>query len=107
MAEIRLIDDGQTENSAELAGIGDGESRAFHLFRLEFFVAGALAQVADATLQTEEIQLVGILQHRNDQAPVERDRDSNIDVAMVADAFAFERGVHDGILLQRDEWRRE
>ena len=73
---VRLVDDGQSEDRAKLAGIGDGEGRAFHFFRLEFLVAGALAQIADAALQAEEVQFVGILQHRNDQAPVERDRDA-------------------------------
>ena len=100
---VRLIDDGQSEYSAELARIGDGEGRAFHLFGLEFLAACALTQIADAALQAEEIQFVGILQHRNDQTPIERNRDAEIDVAMVANAFAFDRGVDDGKLLQRDD----
>ena len=69
---------------------------------LSFLLRGALAQIGDATLQAEEIQLVGILQHGNDQSPIERDRDPDIDVAMIANAFAFQRSVHDGKLLQRE-----
>ena len=92
----------QSENCAELAGIGDRKCRTFHLIRFELLGASPFSQIADPALQTEEIQLVGILQHWNDQAPVERDRDTNIDVAMVADAFAFDGGVNNGKLLQRD-----
>ena len=51
-----------------------------------------------------------IFQHRNDESPVEGNGDSHVDVAVVADVVAFERGVDDGPLLQRydggahEEW---
>src|ERR1700675_1683932 len=58
---VRLIDDGQAKHSAELAGIGDREGRAFHVRGHELLIAGALAEIRDATLQGEEVQFVGIL----------------------------------------------
>src|SRR5271165_1555391 len=104
---IRLVDDGQAEHGSELAGVGDGEGRAFHVFGLQLFAAGALAEVGDAALQSEEIHLVGVLEDGNDQSPVERDRNADVYVAVVADALlltlAFKRRSYDGKLLQRDD----
>ncbi len=102
---VRLIDDRQAEDRAELAGVGNGEGRAFDFFRLELFVAGALAEVGDAALQAQEVQFVGVLEHGDDQSPVERDRDADIYVPVIANAIAFERSVHDRELLQADDRR--
>jgi len=46
-----LIDDGETEDGSELAGIGDGESRAFNIFGLELLISGALTEIGDSALQ--------------------------------------------------------
>src|SRR5208282_2963633 len=66
---VRLIDDGKAEDSAELSGIGYGKSRTFDIFRLELFVAGAFAQVGDAALEAEEIEVASVLENGNDQSP--------------------------------------
>jgi len=45
---VRLVDDGQAEDCAELARIGDGEGRAFDIGRHELFGARTLAESAKA-----------------------------------------------------------
>src|SRR5262249_50659485 len=97
---VRLVDDGQPEDCAELAGVGYGESRTFDVFGFEFFVACAFAQVGDAALQTQEIQIAGVFQDRDDSAPVKRYGDAYIDVSMITNVVAFSGGVDDRELLQ-------
>ncbi len=100
---VGLVDDGQSEDSAELAGVGDGEGGAFDVFRLELLSAGALAEVGDAALQAEEVEISGVFEDGDDESPVERDGDAHVDAAVVADVIAFERRVDDGPLLQCDD----
>src|SRR5580658_8038143 len=100
---IGLIDDGQAEDGAELAGVGDGERGTFDIFRLEFFAAGAFPEVGDATLQAEEVEVASVLEDGNDESPVEGDRNAYVNIAVVADVIAFERGVDDWPLLYRDD----
>jgi len=71
---VGLIDDGQPEDGSELARVGNGEGRAFDVIRLELLGAGALAEVGDAALQPEEVEVAGVFEDRNDESPVERDR---------------------------------
>lgn len=100
---VGLIDDGQSKDRAELAGVGDGEGGTFDILRLQFLAAGTLAEVGDAALQAEKIQVSGILEDGDDESPVEGDGDPNVDVAVVADTVAFERSVDDGPLLDCDD----
>src|SRR5450631_632210 len=97
--DVRLVDDGQAEDSAKLAGVGNGESRTFDVRRHELLRTGALSEVSDAALQSEEVEFVGVLENGDDESPVERDGDASVDVLVVADAVAFQRAVDDGILL--------
>ena|SRR5258708_5383552 len=87
---IGLIDDWESEDGTELAGVGDGEGGTFNVFGLEFFAAGAFAEIGDTALQTEKIQVTGVLENGDDESPIERDGDADVDVAMIADAVAFE-----------------
>src|ERR1019366_2557147 len=100
---VRLVDDGQAEDGAKLAGVGDGEGCTFDVSRHELLRTGALAEVGDAALQSEEVELVGVLENGDDESPIERDGDAGVDVLVVTDAIAFERTVDDGILLQGDD----
>ena len=100
---VRLIDDGQAEDCAKLAGVGDGEGRTFDVSRHELLRAGALTEVGDAALQSEEVEFVGVLENGNDESPIERDGDAGVDVLVIADAVAFERAVDDRILLQGND----
>src|SRR5271167_3440822 len=88
---VGLIDDGQSEDGAELAGVGDRESGAINIFGLELFAAGALAEVGDTALQAQEVEVAGILEDWDNQSPVKGDGDAYVDVAVVADVIAFER----------------
>ena len=76
---VGLVDDGQSEDGAELAGVGDGESGAFDIFGLELFGAGPFAEVGDAALQAEEIEVAGVLEDGDDESPVEGDGDADVD----------------------------
>src|SRR6266478_1079135 len=100
---IRLVDDGQAEDGAKLAGVGNGEGGTFDVGRHELLRTGALAEVGDAALQSEEVELVGVLENGDDESPIKGDRDASVDVLVVADALAFERAVYDRILLQGDD----
>src|SRR5581483_462360 len=100
---VGLVDDGQAEDGAELAGVGDGKSGAFDVFGLELLGAGTLAEIGDAALQAEEIQVAGVLEDGDDESPIQGDSDAHVDVAMVADIVAFDVGVEDGPLLQGDD----
>ena len=50
--------------------------------------------------------LLRMLDDGDDQAPLQRDGDAEIDVLVVVDGAAFKRGVDDGELLQRVRRRR-
>ena len=67
---VGLIDDGEAEDGAELAGIGDGEGGTFDVGGHELLSAGALTEIGDAALEAEEVQLVGVLEDGDDQSPV-------------------------------------
>ena len=99
---IRLVDDGESEDRAELAGVGDGEGGAFDVLGFEFLGTGALAEIGDAALQAEEIQVARILEDGDDESPVEGDSDAHVDLAVITDVVAFEAGVDDRPLLQGD-----
>src|SRR6202789_1701967 len=80
---VGLVDDGEAEHGPELAGVGDGEGGAFNVFRLEFLIAGAFAEVGDAALQAEEVEVSGVLGEGDDESPVERDGDADVEATAV------------------------
>src|SRR5579859_1356169 len=100
---VRLVDDGEAEDGTELAGVGDGEGGAFDVFGLELLGAGAFAEIGNAALQAEEVEVSGIFEDRDDEAPVKSNGDAHVDLAVIADIVAFDVGVDDGPLLQGDD----
>src|SRR5208282_806173 len=100
---VRLVDNGQAEDCAKLAGVGNGEGGTFDVRRHELLRTGALAVVGDTALESKKVELVGVLENGDDEPPIERDGDAGIDMLVVADAVAFERAVDDRILLQGDD----
>ena len=58
-----------------------------------FLPARALGQVVHGPGQAQDVLLVGVADHRHDEAPVERHRHAEVDVAVVDDAVAFDAGV--------------
>src|SRR4051812_47483193 len=100
---VGLVDDGQAEDGPELAGVGDGEGGAFDVFGFQLFSAGTFAEIGDAALQAEEVEISGVLEDGHDESPVERDGDAHVNVAVVTDVIAVDVGVDDGPLLQRND----
>ena len=88
---LRLVDDRRAELLAEDAGVGKREGAAGDLVRSELLVAGAVGQVDDGARDAEEVLLLGLLDDGDDQAPVERDGDADVDVLVVADGVALDR----------------
>src|SRR5260370_15936660 len=97
---LRLIDDRCAELLAEDAGVGEREGAAGDFVRSELLAAGALSHVDDAAGDAEEVLLLRLLEDGDDEAPVQRDGDADVDVLVVADGFAFNRPVDDGVLTQ-------
>src|SRR5258707_2279447 len=95
-ADVGLADDRQAEETAENAGIGDGESAFLNFFRLEFFGAGSLGKIVQVALDAEDVFLVSVFDDRNDQTPVECDGNANVDFFVEDDIRAVEGGVHGG-----------
>ena len=63
--------------------------------------ARAGGQVVDRAAQAEQVLLVGVADHRHDQAVLERDRNPEIDVLLVDDVVAVDRRVDDRELAKR------
>ena len=90
--------------SPKMPGVGKREGAARDLIGLQLLAARALGHIGDGARDAEEVLLLRLLDDRNDQAPVERHRDADVDVLVVADGVAFHRRVDD-----RDAcaaWRR-
>ena len=58
-----------------------------------------------AAAEAEQALLVGLLHHRDDEPPVERDGDADVDVLLVDDVVAVERRVEDGKRPERADDR--
>ena len=76
-----------------------------HFFRLELLRPGALGDVGNRAAQAEQVLLVGVLDDRDDEAALERDRDAEVDVLLVDDVVAVERRVDDREAAQRRQRR--
>ncbi len=61
-----------------------------HFVGLELPGAGARGQVHDGALQAEHVLLVGVADHRHDQAVLQRHRDADIDLVVVDDVVAVD-----------------
>ncbi len=82
---LRLVDDGGSELFAKDAGVGEGEGASRDLIRGEPLVAGRDRYINDAAGDAQEVLFFGLLQDRDDEAPVERNGDADVDVLVVAD----------------------
>src|SRR5579864_6885896 len=68
---VRLVDDGQAEDGSELAWVGHGEGGTLYVFWFQLLGAGALAEVGDAALQAEKVEISGVLEDGNNESPIE------------------------------------
>ena len=101
MADCGDGDDGRAELLAEDAGVGEGEGAAGDFVGSELLVAGAVGEVDDGAGDAEEVLLFGLLDDGDDEAPLERDGDADVDVLVVEDGVALRGGVDDGVLPER------
>ena len=97
---LGLVDDGRGELVAEDAGVGEREGGTADLVGREFLGAGALGEIGNGAGQISEAALLGLADDGNDEAPIERHGDAEMDVPVVADGEAlrgsFERRIDDG-----------
>ncbi len=98
---LRLIDDRRAEQRAGCAGIGDRERAARDVFRLELLAARARSEVSHRLRDASEILRIGMLDDRDDQSGLERHSHTDVDVLVIDDAVAFDRGVEHRMRLQR------
>src|ERR1700677_2897800 len=85
-----LVDDGHSELLAEDAGVGERKGAAGDLIRGELLSSGTIGHVDDGAGDAEEVLLLGLLDDRHDETPIERNRDADVDVLVVADRLAFD-----------------
>src|SRR5262249_52023363 len=96
--DLRLIDHRRADKTAETAEVGDREGAAGNLVRLELPGAGEAREIHTRELETEDILLVRIADHGNDQPVLQRDRDPDIDFVVIDDVVIIERRVEQRIL---------
>ena len=78
---LRLADDRRAVERAEPARIRDRERAALHVVRQQLLRARALGEVGDRARDAEQVEVLRVLDHRDDQAlaVLERDRDAEVD----------------------------
>src|SRR5262249_12353644 len=87
--------------TAEAAEVGDGKSPTLYFIGTKLPGTGACGEVGNGTLQADDVFLVRVANYRDDQAVLERHRDSDIDVAMIEDIGYFNLRVENGELADR------
>src|SRR5215208_1572049 len=92
---MRLADDRRTEEPAEYTRIRDRKRSAGDFVRAKFFRPCTISKIIRRECKSGERQRVGLLDHRNDQSPIERHRHPEIDVTLVDDVLAIDLGIHD------------
>jgi 5-(carboxyamino)imidazole ribonucleotide synthase len=103
---LRLGDDGRAELLAEDAGVGEGEGAAGDIVRRELLCCARGRPDQRCPRDAEEGFFFRLLDDGDDEAPLQRDRDADVDVLVVEDGIALGGGVDDGMLAQRGHMRR-
>src|SRR5574343_238833 len=98
---FRRIDDRCEVSAADAAQAGNSETGAGHVGRLQLAVAGQLGQLAGFLGDLEDALLVGVLDHRDDQAVGRVGRETDVEILLQHQVVAVERSVEFRILLQR------
>ena len=91
MADCGWLMIGRAELLAEDAGVGEREGATGDLVGRELLAARAVGHIDDGAGDAEEVLLLCLLDDRDDEAPVERDGDADVDVLVVANRLAFDR----------------
>ena len=69
---------GMPNSAPKTPGIRDRERAAGHFVGLELLARARGRQIGDGAAEAEQVLLVRVLDDRDDQAPVERDRDAEL-----------------------------
>src|SRR6478672_4252957 len=77
-ADLRLVDDRRVEQRAAAAGVGQREGAATELVRRDLVGAGALREVGDAPRQAGDVEVAGVLDHRDEEALLGVDGDAEV-----------------------------
>src|SRR6266851_8653539 len=90
---VGLADDRQAEQAAKDARVGNRERAFLHFLGLQLLRARALREVVHVALDAQNVLLIGVFHHRDEQAPVERHGDADVDLLVEDHIGAVERGV--------------
>src|SRR6185437_8346203 len=99
---LRLVDDWRSELLAKNPRICNGEGARTNFIRLQLLAPRALREIGNRPRNAQEILLLGLLDYRNNESPVQRDCDTDIDVRRVADGIAFHLRIDDRHFAQCD-----
>ena len=93
-ANLRLIDDGRAHDVAEGADVGHGVCSASGIIRLELSISCSVSEVVDPRSQTDQTQLVRVVNDRHDQiAGRQRRRHAQIDLLLDDNPVAVNTGI--------------
>ena len=84
---FRRVDDRREGGAAQAAEAGDAEAAAFHLVGFYLAIATAFGEVDDLFGNLPDRLLVGVFDHRNDQAVRGVDGDTDVDVKGILQRF--------------------
>ena len=106
-ADLRLVDDRGVEQGAARAGVGQREGAATELVGGDPVGAGALGEVGDLARHAAEVEVAGVLDHRDEQAAVGVDGDAEVLGLVVGDRAGglVDRAVDDRVGLERLDGR--
>jgi hypothetical protein len=100
---LRLVDDWCSKLLAEDTGVCEREGAAGDLIGRQLLSAGAVGYIDDGAGYAEEVFLLCLLDDGNDEAPLERNGNADVDVLVITDRLAFNRAVDDRVLAQRND----
>ena len=99
-----MIHDRRKADAADAAQIRDGERAAFHIGGREFLVARLLRELRQLDRQFDNVFLVHIANHRNQQAAIGIGGNADVDVLLVDDFFFLH--IDAGVELRENFQRR-
>src|SRR5262245_19752973 len=80
-----LVDDGCSQQASEDTWICNREGAALDVLGSQLLLPRSLCQTGSRLGDSQETFFVGILDNRNDEAPVERDCHTDVDLLLVED----------------------
>ncbi len=100
-SNLRLIDDGSTDESSEHTKVRNRECPSLNIIGQQLLVTCPGRKVVHRARKSEKVFLFRILDDGNDQAIVRCNRKSKVDKILLDDLVPFNRGVDQGIFLER------